>query len=98
MLKQQVSYLKENVLPTLAKSGVTIEPYAALTQKIKNMLDKYFRNNLFPDSDAAVGRFEPSVPVYLKSEFESRTFYRAGPQLDAQPIYSTFSGKSGLFA
>ncbi len=48
MVKKQVSYLSENVLPALAKGGITIEPYAGLGAKEKKHLDKYFRNNLFP--------------------------------------------------
>ncbi len=48
MRERQVSYLKETVLPALAKNGITIEPYAGLDVKEKKLLDKYFRNNLFP--------------------------------------------------
>jgi polyphosphate kinase len=48
MLKHQVSYLSENVLPALKEAGITIEPYASLASKDKKQLDKYFRNNLFP--------------------------------------------------
>jgi polyphosphate kinase len=48
MLKKQVEYLKENVLPALAKGGITIERYSELDAKDKKCLDKYFRNNLFP--------------------------------------------------
>ncbi len=48
MLKRQVTCLKETILPTLAKNGITIEPYAKLNAKEKKNLDKYFRNNLFP--------------------------------------------------
>ncbi len=48
MLKRQVSYLAENVLPALAEAGITIESYAGLVAKEKKLLDKYFRNNLFP--------------------------------------------------
>lgn len=48
MLKRQVSYLTENVLPALAEAGITIEPYDGLIAKEKKQLDKYFRNNLFP--------------------------------------------------
>ena len=48
MLKRQVSYLNENVVPALMDAGITIETYASLTAKEKKLLDKYFRNNLFP--------------------------------------------------
>lgn len=48
MLKRQVSYLHENVLPALADAGITIESYAGLDPKEQKLLDKYFRNNLFP--------------------------------------------------
>src|SRR5436190_2324032 len=33
MLKQQVAYLAENVLPSLAKNGITIERYSELDAK-----------------------------------------------------------------
>ncbi len=48
MLKRQVSYLTENVIPSLKEAGITIESYASLNAKEKKVLDKYFRNNLFP--------------------------------------------------
>lgn len=48
LLKRQVSYLTENVFPALARSGITVEPYASLSTKEKRALDKYFRNDLFP--------------------------------------------------
>lgn len=48
MLKRQDSYLTENVLPALREADITIEPYASLNAKEQRMLDKYFRNNLFP--------------------------------------------------
>ena len=48
MLKRQVAYLGENVFPALAKAGITIESYSSLSAKEKKLLDKYFRNNLFP--------------------------------------------------
>lgn len=48
MLKRQVSYLREIVMPALAKAGVSIEPYASLNAKEKKRIDKYFRDNLFP--------------------------------------------------
>ena len=48
MRARQVSYLKETVFPALAAGGITIEPYAGLNLKEKKVLDKYFRNNLFP--------------------------------------------------
>ncbi|MBK8303539.1 MAG: hypothetical protein IPK98_09150 [Chloracidobacterium sp.] len=48
MLKRQVSFLTENVFPALKKAGISIEPYAGLNIKEKRLLDKYFRNNLFP--------------------------------------------------
>lgn len=48
MLKKQVSYLAESIFPALEKSGITIEAYSSLTAKEKRLLDKYFRDNLFP--------------------------------------------------
>jgi len=48
MLKRQVSFLSENVIPGLKEAGITIESYAGLNAKEKKILDKYFRNNLFP--------------------------------------------------
>ncbi len=48
MLKRQVSYLAENVLPALEKEGITVEAYSSLKVREKRLLDKYFRNNLFP--------------------------------------------------
>lgn len=48
MLKRQVSYLREDILPALKKAGISIESYAGLIPKEKKLLDKYFRNNLFP--------------------------------------------------
>ncbi len=48
MLKRQVSYLHENVFPALRAEGISVEPYSGLLAKEKKLLDKYFRNNLFP--------------------------------------------------
>jgi polyphosphate kinase len=48
MLKRQVSYLQQTVIPELAAAGITIEPYKSLTVKDRRKLDKYFRDNLFP--------------------------------------------------
>jgi len=48
MLKRQVSYLAEKVLPELAAAGITIEPYDTLTARERKSLNKYFRDNLFP--------------------------------------------------
>lgn len=48
MLKRQVAYLNEVVLPELAAEGVTIEPYKSLNAKDRKKLEKYFRDNLFP--------------------------------------------------
>ncbi len=48
MLEQQVEYLTENIFPALKKEGITIEPYAELTQKEQKRLDKYFRDHVFP--------------------------------------------------
>lgn len=48
MLKRQAAYLKDVVLPQLAESGITIEPYRLLNAKDRRKLDKYFRDNLFP--------------------------------------------------
>jgi polyphosphate kinase len=48
MIKKQVSYLNETVLPQLAEAGITIEPYRTLNAKDKRKLDIYFRDYLFP--------------------------------------------------
>lgn len=48
MLKKQVSYLTQNVFPALERAGITVESYSGLNTKEKKLLDKYFRNNLFP--------------------------------------------------
>ncbi len=48
MRKRQVSYLHSNIFPALKEAGITIESYAGLNTKEKKLLDKYFRNNLFP--------------------------------------------------
>ncbi len=48
MLKRQVAYLKDLVLPALAAQKITIEPYRSLNAKDRRKLDKYFRDNLFP--------------------------------------------------
>lgn len=48
MLKKQVAYLHENVMPDLANAGITLEPYKSLNAKDQKKLDKYFRDNLFP--------------------------------------------------
>jgi polyphosphate kinase len=48
MLKRQVNYLKEDILPALKKAGITIEPYATLKPNEKKQLAKYFHDNLFP--------------------------------------------------
>lgn len=48
MIKRQVGYLHQTVLPELAKAGITVEPYKSLNAKDKKKLDKYFRDNLFP--------------------------------------------------
>jgi polyphosphate kinase len=48
LLKRQVSYLHETVLPEIAAAGITVESYASLHAKDKRRLDKYFRDNLFP--------------------------------------------------
>ena len=48
MLKRQVAYLHETVLPSLAESKITVEPYKSLNAKDRRKLDKYFRDNLFP--------------------------------------------------
>jgi polyphosphate kinase len=48
LLKKQVGYLRDHVLPKLAKAGITVEPYKELDAKDKKKLDKYFRDNLFP--------------------------------------------------
>ncbi|CAN5342184.1 polyphosphate kinase 1 [soil metagenome] len=48
MRKRQVSYLGENVFPALEAAGITIEQYSGLVVKEQKLLDKYFRNNIFP--------------------------------------------------
>lgn len=48
LLKKQVTYLHQTVLPELANAGITVEPYKSLNAKDKKKLDKYFRDNLFP--------------------------------------------------
>ena len=48
MLEKQVEYLHETVLPELAESQITVEPYAKLKVREKRRLDKYFLNNVFP--------------------------------------------------
>ncbi|MEO8041457.1 MAG: polyphosphate kinase 1 [Acidobacteriota bacterium] len=48
LLKKQVGYLHEHVLPELGKAGITVEPYKELNAKDRKKLDKYFRDNLFP--------------------------------------------------
>jgi polyphosphate kinase len=48
LLKRQVAYLQENLLPELREAGISIEPYASLDAKDRKKLDKYFRENLFP--------------------------------------------------
>src|SRR5688500_3167185 len=48
LVKKQVSYLHQTVLPELATAGITVEPYKSLNAKDKRKLDKYFRDNLFP--------------------------------------------------
>jgi len=59
MLKRQVTYLRENILPALKGAGITIESYAGLNAKEKKLLDKYFRNDLFPIlTEAGVARMD----------------------------------------
>ena len=48
LLKKQVSYLHQTVLPELAKAGINVESYKSLNSKDKKKLDKYFRDYLFP--------------------------------------------------
>ncbi len=48
MLIRQVKYLSDNVFPALEKSGISIESYSSLAAREKKLLDKYFRDNLFP--------------------------------------------------
>ena len=48
LLEKQGSYLHENVLPELARAGITVEPYSSLNAKDKKKLDRYFREYLFP--------------------------------------------------
>ena len=48
MLKRQVSYLHENVLPELAAAGIKVESYKSLNAKDRRKLDHYFRDDLFP--------------------------------------------------
>lgn len=48
MLKRQVSFLHDNILPALRAEGISIEPYSTLKSKEKKLLNKYFHNHLFP--------------------------------------------------
>jgi len=48
MLKKQVSYLQQTVVPELAAAGIKIEPYKTLNAKDRRKLEHYFRHNLFP--------------------------------------------------
>jgi polyphosphate kinase len=48
MIEQQTAFLRETLLPELGAVGIVIEPYARLGLKEKRLLDKYFRDNLFP--------------------------------------------------
>lgn len=48
MLKKQMSYLQNTILPGLAEAGIVIEPYRGLNAREKKRLDKYFREHLFP--------------------------------------------------
>ncbi len=48
MLKRQVSFLHETVLPSLAEAKITVETYKSLNAKDRRKLDKFFRDNLFP--------------------------------------------------
>ena len=48
MVKRQVEYLKETVLPELAAEKIRIQPYASLSAKDHKKLERYFRDNLFP--------------------------------------------------
>ena len=48
MLKKQVAYLRDTVIPELSAAGITIEPYKSLNAKDKKKLEKYFRDYLFP--------------------------------------------------
>lgn len=48
MVRRQVSYLHETVLPMLAAAGITVEPYKTLPVKDRKRMDKYFRDNVYP--------------------------------------------------
>jgi polyphosphate kinase len=48
MLKRQVTYLHETVLPELSEAGIKVESYKSLNAKDRKKLDHYFRDNLFP--------------------------------------------------
>lgn len=48
LIRKQVAYLGETVLPNLEKAGVKIESYKLLAAKEKKKLDKYFIDNIFP--------------------------------------------------
>lgn len=48
MLKKQVTYLQQTVVPELAQAGIKIEAYRSLNAKDKKKLEHYFRDNLFP--------------------------------------------------
>ncbi|HYJ89194.1 MAG TPA: polyphosphate kinase 1 [Pyrinomonadaceae bacterium] len=47
LVETQVSSLRDNVLPELAKHGVEIAPYEALSPKEKKTLNQYFMTNVF---------------------------------------------------
>ncbi len=48
LLKRQVNYLHQTVLPSLEDAGIFIESYRDLPAKDRKRLDKYFHDNLFP--------------------------------------------------
>jgi len=48
LLKYQVTYLDEKILPDLKDAGISIEPYGQLSSAEKKRLNKYFHDNLFP--------------------------------------------------
>lgn len=48
LIRKQVAYLANTVLPSLEKVGVKIESYKLLNAKEKKKLDKYFIDNIFP--------------------------------------------------
>lgn len=53
MLAEQMDCLRNEILPQLAKNGITIWKYEGLSEEEKTRLNEYFLKNIFPDSDTA---------------------------------------------